>query len=89
MENNKIVITEQTLRDSRKKIAEELKKTKAADKEITLAQLLIEENFFRFKNGLKGVEDFSVDTGIKNFLGTTEIFMTAKGDEFNPIPEVT
>ncbi len=89
MENNLIILSEKTLRDGRKKIAEDLKKTKATDKEIILAQLLIEENFFRLKKGLNGEKDFSVELEIKNFLGTTELKMTAKGEEFNPIPELS
>ena len=89
MDKNSITVTEGTLRDGRKKVVAELKKTTLTEKEVTLAQLLMEENFFRLRDGLGGGADFSVDVVVRSFLGMVEIRMTAQGPEYNPIPAVT
>lgn len=89
MDKNSIIISEQTLSDGRKKIAETLKNTKATDKERTLAQLLAEENFFRLKHGMSAGVDFSAEITVRTRLGSTELIMTAKGAEYNPIPTMT
>ncbi len=89
MQKNVISLSEKNLRDIRKEIAAQLKASKLKDKEITLAQLLLEEIFFRMKKGMDGGEDFSVDVSLIRHWGNTELRLTVKGEEYDPIPAVT
>ncbi len=89
MEKNIITISEQELRQGRQYLAEELKQGNIDAKEITLAQLLLEEMFFRLKKGMDGREDFSLHMDLRRRWGDTELRLAAKGAEYNPIPAVT
>ncbi len=89
MEKNVITVSEQELRQGRQKLAEELKKRKISPKEITMAQLLLEEMFFRLKQGMEGGEDFTLRMNVRRRWGDTELCLMAKGSEYNPIPVVT
>lgn len=89
MEKNIITISAQEMRQGRQHLAEDLKQRKISVKEITLAQLLLEEMFFRLKKGMDGGEDFSLRMGLRRRWGDTELWLMAKGAEYNPIPAVT
>ena len=89
MEKNIRTITAQELRQGRQQLAEELNQRRIPAKEITLAQLLLEEMFFRLKKGMEAGEDFSVRIALRRMWGDTEMRLQAKGEEYNPIPAVT
>jgi len=77
------------LRQGRQQLAEELKNRRIPAKEITLAQLLLEEMFFRCKKGMEAGADFSLRITLRRMWGDTELRLLAKGEEYNPIPAVT
>ena len=89
MEKKICTITEKELRQGRQQLAEELKQCKISAKEITLAQLLLEEMFFRLKKGMEAGVDFSISISLRRMWGDTELRLLAKGEEYNPIPAVT
>lgn len=89
MEKNICTITEQELRQGRQQLADELKQRGIPAKEITRAQLLLEEMFFRFKKGMEAGADFSIRITLRRMWGDTELRLWAKGEEYNPIPAVT
>lgn len=77
------------MRQGRQQLAEELQQRRISAKEITLAQLLLEEMFFRLKKGMGAGADFSVSISLRRMWGDTELRLLAKGEEYNPIPAVT
>ena len=77
------------MRQGRQQLAEELKQRGISAKEITRAQLLLEEMFFRFKKGVEAGADFSIRIILRRMWGDTELRLLAKGEEYNPIPAVT
>ena len=77
------------MRQGRQQLAEELKNRRIPAKEITLAQLLLEEMFFRCKKGMEAGADFSLRITLRRMWGDTELRLWAKGEEYNPIPAVT
>lgn len=89
MQKKFISLSEKNLSNIRKEIATQLQASKLNDKEITLAQLLLEEIFFRMKKGMGGDEDFSMEVSLLRHWGSNELRLTVKGEEYNPIPAVT
>ncbi len=89
MEKNYITITVANLSEGRKQLAAELAKVRATSKEITSTQLLMEEMFFRLKKGMEADDSFSVKLTLRRIWGETSLRMEVKGNEYNPIPEVT
>lgn len=73
-----------------RELADRLKQdTKASHEEILRTELLVEEMFLRLKKGLDGGEDFSINLTPRRSWGDTELCVTARGGECNPVPELT
>ena len=89
MEKNIRTITVPELRQGRQALAEELKQRGIPAREITLAQLLLEEMFFRLQKGMEAGADFSICMALRRMWGDTELRLIARGAEYNPIPAVT
>ncbi|WP_026761088.1 cation:dicarboxylate symporter family transporter [Selenomonas ruminantium] len=89
MEKNIRTITAPELRQGRQALAEELKQRGIPAREITLAQLLLEEMFFRLQKGMEAGADFSIRMALRRMWGDTELRLMARGAEYNPIPAVT
>ena len=89
MNKDVILISENNLSECRKEIAVRLKEIKLSAKEITVAQLLLEETFFRMKKGMADEENFSVSAVVRRIWDGVELRLTSAGVEYNPIPEVT
>lgn len=85
----KIVLTFGSLEAAQQEIAEELAGTKATPKEITWAQLMVEESFLRLKEGLDGGEDFTAEVTFKKRFGDIILQLACRGDEFDPSVKVT
>ena len=59
-----------------------------SQKEILLAELLMEENFFRLSKGLGGDSSFSAHLDVRKRFGDVHLRLSAKGEQFNPIIEM-
>ena len=59
-----------------------------SQKEILLAELLMEENFFRLSKGLGGDSSFSARLDVRKRFGDVHLSLSAKGEQFNPIIEM-
>ena len=70
-------------------VAQEPEKTKAGDKEIARAKLLLEETFMRLKTGMGDLPDFSVKVELKTKFGEVDLRLSSRGEEFNPIVTLT
>ncbi|MBR1646800.1 MAG: dicarboxylate/amino acid:cation symporter [Selenomonadaceae bacterium] len=84
-----VELTMQNLSETRQHIAQELSKTKATEKEIARAKLLLEETFMRLKTGMGNLPDFSVKVTLKVRFGDVNLRLSARGEEYNPIVTVT
>ena len=80
-----VELTMNNLSETRQHIAQDLEKTKATDKEIARAKLLLEETFIRLKSGMGNLPDFSVKVELKTRFGEVDLRLATKGEEFNPI----
>lgn len=89
MSKNIITVSTLNFSQGRREVAARLKEAKLSVKEITMAQLLMEEIFFRLKKGMKSGEDFSVNVSLKRTWSETYLRLEAIGLEYNPIPNVT
>ena len=84
-----VELTMNNLSDTRQLLTDELKKTKATDKEIARAKLLLEETFIRLKTGMGNLPDFSVKVELKVRFGDVNLRLSARGEEYNPIVTLT
>ena len=84
-----VELTMNNLSDTRQLLTAELKKTKATDKEIARAKLLLEETFIRLKTGMGNLPDFSVKVELKVRFGDVNLRLSARSEEYNPIVTLT
>ena len=84
-----VELTMNNLSETRQIVARELEKTKASEKEIARAKLLLEETFMRLKSGTGKEPDFSVKVNVKSKFGEVDLRLTSAGEEFNPIVTLT
>ncbi|MBR1806488.1 MAG: dicarboxylate/amino acid:cation symporter [Selenomonadaceae bacterium] len=84
-----VELTMNNLSDTRQLLTAELEKTKATDKEIARAKLLLEEIFIRLKTGMGNLPDFSVKVDLKIRFGEVNLRLSARGEEYNPIVTLT
>lgn len=84
-----VELTMNNLSDTRQLLTAELEKTKATDKEIARAKLLLEETFIRLKTGMGNLPDFSVKVDLKVRFGEVNLRLSARGEEYNPIVTLT
>ena len=84
-----VELTMHNLSDTRQLLTAELQKTKATDKEIARAKLLLEETFIRLKTGMGNLPDFSVKVDLKVRFGEVNLRLSARGEEYNPIVTLT
>ena len=89
MSKNIITVSTLNFSQGRREVAARLKEAKLSVKEITMAQLLMEEMFFRLKKGMKSGEDFSVNVSLERTWSETYLRLEAIGLEYNPIPNIT
>ena len=89
MGKNSITVFSQNFSRGRQEVAAHLKEAGLDLKEITLAQLLMEEMFFRLQKGMEGGKDFSADVSLRRAWRETDLRIEACGREYNPIPGVT
>ena len=77
------------LSETIREITERLKSdTKATKAELQRTELLVEETFLRMKNGMGGGDDFAITIFPRRSWGDTELCLTVKGVEFNPLPSM-
>ena len=84
-----VELTMHNLSDTRQLLTAELEKTKATDKEIARAKLLLEETFIRLKTGMGNLPDFSVKVELKVRFGEVNLRLSARGEEYDPIVTLT
>ena len=84
-----VELTMNNLSETRQIVAQELEKTKATEKEIARAKLLLEETFMRLKAGLGEAPNFSVKVELKSKFGEVDLRLTCAGEEYNPIVTLT
>ena len=84
-----VELTMHNLSDTRQLLTTELEKTKATEKEIANAKLLLEETFIRLKTGMGNLPDFSVKVELKVRFGEVNLRMSARGEEYDPIVTLT
>ncbi len=84
-----VELTMNNLSETRQIVAHELEKTKATEKEIARAKLLLEETFMRLKTGMGNLLDFSVKVELKTGFGEVDLRLTSKGEEYAPIVTLT
>ncbi len=84
-----VELTMHNLSDTRQLLTAELQKTKATEKEIARAKLLLEETFIRLKTGMGNLPDFSVKVYLKVRFGEVNLRMVARGEEYDPIVTLT
>lgn len=84
-----VELTMHNLSDTRQLLTTELEKTKATEKEIARAKLLLEETFIRLKTGMGNLPDFSVKVYLKVRFGEVNLRMVARGEEYDPIVTLT
>ena len=84
-----VELTMNNLSDTRQLLTDELKKTKATDKEIARAKLLLEETFIRLKTGMGNLPVFSVKVELKVRFGDVNLRLSARGEEYDPIVTLT
>ena len=66
-----------------------MERTAATRQEIAQAQLLLEETFIRLKNGMGDPPNFSAKVNLKVRFSDVTLRIVAKGEECNPIVELT
>lgn len=89
MGKSSITVSSRNFSRGRQEVAAHLKDAGLDLKDITLAQLLMEEMFFRLQKGMEGGEDFSAEVSLRQVWKETDLRLEASGREYNPIPGVT
>ena len=87
MSDNKFVLTTKNFSDTQTELERRLQALNVEQKDNLRAQLLVEEIFLRMSNR-GGFDSVNVHVD-KNFFGKVRIELTAKGDAYNPLFEVT
>ena len=82
----KFLLNKENFSEVTAQVHEKLLKTKATNKEISRADLLVEETFMRMAE-LGNVSE--VEIKIHQRLGDVSLQMSAEGEEFNPLIEIT
>ena len=82
----KFLLNKENFSEVTEQVHEELLKTKATDKEVARTDLLLEETFMRMAE-LGNVSE--VEIKIQQRLGDVSLKISAEGEEFNPLIEVT
>ena len=82
----KFLLNQENFSEVTKQVHDELLTTKATKKEVLRTDLLIEETFLRMTE----LEDVAeVEIKIRQRLGDVSLQMSASGEEFNQLIEVT